>query len=217
MSLINVESKRIWYAKYLVEKFHPTYRTDLPLPPELILICIGFNIDFDTYSFDKWIQIYITLDAEISCEELWNVDNNVLIQRQLFESANIDNRLALNEEWYPSGQLRHKVYSSNWSYKWNENGVLNFRKRNTIIEEWYDDGVQSFKKHTVFYDLCSGASIIKTVEKYWYENGKIMSIQNYRNGKLHGLYQGWDREGNITYKHRYNNGNRVMVRKCITM
>ncbi|MEO6869892.1 MAG: energy transducer TonB [Ginsengibacter sp.] len=41
----------------------------------------------------------------------------------------------------------------------------------------------------------------------YYENGKISTQGNYRNGQKEGLWSGFDREGKSTYSNQFTNGN----------
>jgi uncharacterized protein len=50
--------------------------------------------------------------------------------------------------------------------------------------------------------------LLEGEEKTYYEDGKVASVIPYQNGKIHGNYQQWNRQGVLVFDAEYKDGER---------
>jgi antitoxin component YwqK of YwqJK toxin-antitoxin module len=144
----------------------------------------------------------------------------------------IDGDKKFTQEWYANGKVYHishyKYESLKWSKKWYRNGQFKSKS-------YYENGVQVGPIKT-FHDNGQLANIINYVKgfrhglaQYWcvnnenytvcyfrgdklygpyerYYKGKLMERMNYIIGKLHGLHEKWDCDGNLLLRKTYIKG-----------
>lgn len=119
----------------------------------------------------------------------WYYENGQLMERTEYRNGVMH---GLSESYHPNGQLSYRgKYSSDIQIG--------------VSEYYEDDGYLKVKY------IPAGELLI---HKFYTKAGNIDSIEPYKNGKLHGMLENFDSEGNLKEKKCYQDGEKVDISLC---